>query len=93
MVITPQQANEKALRVNQRTLRAAEKTIDAALAEDFKKGELDGVCIDAALLGANDGNVLAVIKERYGQAGWTVKYENDQREGDYLKFKAKRGAR
>lgn len=35
--------------------------------------------------------VLGMVIRQYEAAGWTVKYESDQREGDYLVFSAKSG--
>ena len=45
--------------------------------------EFDG---DSVIIGVNypGERVLKKLKEMYIEAGWNVKYESDQRDGDYL---------
>jgi len=91
MVITPKQVEEKALKVSQVKLKALEKRIDEALLEDFSRGDRDGVCISLDV--GKNTPLYMVLENKYNQAGWTLKYEYDQRDGDFVRFTVKRGAK
>lgn len=84
MVITPQQATEELMRRNRKVLRELEKKIDAALIERNLGRD---ICIDVRDGGRNvNGIVLDSLLSAYRKAGWQVKYESDQRDGDFLRF-------
>jgi hypothetical protein len=89
MVITPQQVEEKVLKDNHAKLRALEEKIDEALVKGFRFGDLCGVCVN---LGLGERTPLyRALENKYNQAGWIVKYEYEQRGGDFVRFTAKRG--
>jgi hypothetical protein len=80
MVITPQQARQLTQQ-DKAKLRSLEERIDASL--------IDGnFCIS---IGYVKEKVLTELKKRYTQAGLQVKYESDQRDGDYLRFEKQGG--
>lgn len=96
MTITPKQAGEFTSE-EKRTLRNLETNIDRTLREGFKNsfnrvtyswlnysGQYDsGVAVT--------GKVTTEIIRMYRKAGWNVKYESDQRDGDYLEFTPRGG--
>ncbi|MDP1695881.1 MAG: hypothetical protein Q8L29_03140 [archaeon] len=84
MVVTPQQAKETLMRRNRTVLRELEKKIDAALTGGDTGRD---ICIDVRDVGRNiNGTVLDSLLSAYRKAGWQVKYESDQRDGDFLRF-------
>jgi nicotinamidase/pyrazinamidase len=89
MVIKPQELAEKYRQKNATQLARLEHFIDKKLVENFVPENIDGVCI--AFERGLAQMTIREIQERYQAAGWTVKYESDQREGDYLRFTARRG--
>ena len=76
MVITPQQA--KALTdADKKITRDLERRIDDALLNG--KTTVDIVEYPGK-------KVIQELTQRYSKAGWHVKYESDQREGNYFRF-------
>ncbi|VVB80077.1 Uncharacterised protein [uncultured archaeon] len=88
MVITPQQVHEKALVEARASFKALEKKIDRALMDDYVVGDSCGVCIDLDV--SSSDPVYQLIQRKYEEAGWTVKYECDQRDGDFVRFTQRR---
>jgi hypothetical protein len=79
MTITPKQARE----MNEKdkgNLAELERKIDAYLKENYNS--------KPTYIGAHypGEKVFGELQRIYKAAGWTVRYENDQREGDYLVF-------
>lgn len=85
MTITPEQAR-KLNEEDQARIGELEKKIDGALARSFDNTR-ERVCIN---VGYVDNRALQEIKRMYGEAGWNVEYESDQRDGDFLAFIPKR---
>ena len=90
MVVKPQQLTEKYRQKNATELARLERYIDRALVDNFVPGNTEGVCVDFEHGLAQ--MTVREIQEKYRAAGWTVKYESDQRDGDFLRFTARRGA-
>lgn len=88
MVITPQQADERALKGAEANFKKLEKVIDAALTDDFRRDDSCGVCIDLDI--SSNDPVYGLIRKKYGEAGWNVTYQSDQRDGDFVRFTARR---
>jgi len=88
MVIKPQQIAEKNFRLNRQKIRALEMKIDATLTRDFKPDDINGVCIDLSEYVNYNSPIYRAIKEKYEKAGWKVEYESDQRDGDFVRFRA-----
>jgi hypothetical protein len=88
MVLTPTQANERALKSATSDFKKLEKIIDAALTEDFRRDDSCGVCIDLGI--SSSDPVYTLIREKYKEAGWNVTYQSDQRDGDFVRFTARR---
>lgn len=86
MTITPQQA-EKLNEANIAEVKSLEAKIDDAILMGFEgRG-------DRVIFGIPRGvgsKVLKEITKIYSVAGWSVKYQSDQRDGDYLEFRPKR---
>ncbi len=90
MVITPQKANERNLTQNAGLLKQLEESIDAALVSKFVPGDINGVCITPPKGLGYNSPVFLQLKEMYQTAGWNVKYESDQRDGDLIRLTARR---
>lgn len=88
MVLTPNQANERALKAAASGFKKLEKIIDAALSEDFRRDYGCGVCVDLDI--SSTDPVYALIRKKYGEAGWTVTYQDDQRDGSFVRFTQRR---
>jgi hypothetical protein len=88
MVITPQQAQERALADAQNKFKALEKVIDRALKNEFFAGDPCGICINLDV--SSSDPVYMLIQKKYAEAGWTVKYECDQRDGDFVRITSRR---
>jgi hypothetical protein len=79
MAITPKDAG-RLLTADAQKVEALEKQIDRALLKGDETFDIMG----------NPGDkVLDEIIGRYEKAGWDVKLEHDQREGDWLSFTAR----
>lgn len=63
--------------------KAGEKHIDGVLAAKYVTGER--VIVGAPKVSAR---VMRRLIDAYQMAGWTVRYECDQRDGDFLEFTA-----
>jgi hypothetical protein len=84
MAIGPKELLEKVVRDEEPRLRRVEQRIDEALATGY-----DGrssVAIDASLFEGIRKPALDKLITAYRQAGWTVEYQSDQREGDFYQF-------
>ena len=90
MVIKPQELAEKYRQKNATELARLEHFIDKELVDNFVPGDRDGVCVSFERGLAQ--MTVKEIRDRYQTAGWNVKYEHDQRDGDYLRFTARRAA-
>jgi hypothetical protein len=86
MVLTPKQANAQAKPGGQ-TIKNLEKRIDKALVEGIQRGS-DSITLDASIF--PNRIAMKAIRELYENVGWTVKYQSDQRDGDYLQFSRKK---
>jgi len=90
MVLTPQQVRETILRNGLPKLKSLEKQIDEELLKRFESGQTDDVCIDMPGGISYNSPLCQALVQKYEQAGWNVKYESDQREGDFLRFTTRR---
>ncbi len=86
MAITPKQAQEKA-RTSVKSAKQLEARIDKIIVDHLKNGDTD-ICIDTSFF-SNTATQNYII-ETYRNAGWHVKYESDQRDGDFLRFTPKK---
>ena len=82
-MITPTEAYEKA-KSNPQDMKKLEKIIDDTIISGIRSGQ-NAIYLDTKVF----PNVVVrkEIMNKYRTAGWDVKYESDQREGDYLIFK------
>lgn len=81
MAITPEQAKK----LNQQDLEQIaqlERTLDEAISKKFGR---DGTQV-AVSVSYIDERIRRELTRRYAEAGWNVKYQEDQREGDWLIF-------
>lgn len=85
MTITPEQAM-KLNEDDRAEVGALEKTIDQTISSRFNQRDRR-VCVDTGYVG---NKALQEIKQMYNEAGWNVKYQSDQRDGDFLEFTPKR---
>jgi len=88
MVLTPKQALEK-IKPRQEELKDLEKKIDEAILKNLRTGSRT-VTIDASIF--PDNAAYEAIKEKYTGAGWNVKYECDQRDGNYVQLTERKKA-
>ena len=84
MVVTPQQAARLTAEESKR-LKELEAKIDEAIHTGYRQ-ENPNLCLDARLFGGYGTRVYAQLKRTYEQAGWTLKYESDQRDGDFVRL-------
>jgi len=91
MTITPQEAREQYMEANADLLKNLEAKIDRALAENPDKEY--GVCISVPDELIHGYPIYEKLEERYREAGWNMKYESDQRDGDFLRFTPRRKAK
>ena len=68
-------------------LKSLEEEIDYALEHSFGEGRSKMLMARPA---GFDDDALRELRKIYGKAGWNIKYVYSQRDGDYLKFTAKR---
>jgi hypothetical protein len=80
MVVTPKEAIKFRSAEDRRVAAQLEREIDKHLKENYD-GEPEYLHIDYP----ND-RVFKELKSRYNAAGWNIRLESDQREGDYLVF-------
>jgi len=85
MVIKLEEALKKLTNNEQNELISLEKEIDKAITEDF-----DGNEIYLGDFEYSSERVFQKLKEKYREAGWTLKYESDQRDGDFLRITPRR---
>ncbi len=86
MVKNPRDLLTKLTKTDMSQIKNAESLIDEIL-ELASLSELsEGVYIDASLIPVGE-KVSAKIKDMYRNAGWTVSYFSDQRDGDAWVFK------
>ena len=82
MAISPQDAKKHLNAKEQADLTRLEKRLDEALVA------FDGspVTIDATILACTK-KVIDKLLEKYRSAGWTIRLQGDQRDGNYYEFK------
>ncbi|MFA6089429.1 MAG: hypothetical protein WC755_06200 [Candidatus Woesearchaeota archaeon] len=88
MVIDAKKLEERVLRNEADNFRTVEKSIDAALEKAF-----DGQrAVFDVPIGYNQLHTLTrkEMLNKYRNAGWDVKYESSQRDGDFLEFAIKK---
>ncbi len=89
MTITPEQAKETNKRNNKGKIETLEKKIDKILVDNINScNRREGIIVGVSTLEL--GDLFEFIKERYEDAGWALRYESDQRDGDYYVFTPKR---
>lgn len=81
-MISPKEAYEKA-KSDPQEMKKLEEMIDKELIESMKSGSYQTTI--AANKFPNDISRKEIMN-KYMQAGWNVKYESDQRDGDYISF-------
>jgi hypothetical protein len=86
MVVTPKQL-EKMTKSEETQLKTLEKKIDAKLRKHFVSSTNNTIYLDISKEATYGTRVYSKLIEMYEIAGWTVKYESNQRDGDYLVFK------
>jgi hypothetical protein len=84
-MISPKEAYEKA-KSSPQEMKKLEEMVDNALIESMRSGS-NQTTIDAKKFPSDISR--KEIMNKYMQAGWNVKYESDQRDGDYISFKNK----
>jgi len=91
MAITPKQLTALTGQ-DEAVVKRLEQIIDMALAKQFRPG-IEGytACINLPEGVEYGDKFYTELIRRYAEAGWQVKYESDQRDGDFLRFKARRG--
>lgn len=95
MVIGPSEARQTLLQKMAPKIMEMEKTIDNALIN--AGGENVSVTLRAGYSGPYDDprtnvpyNVIEELLDQYRNAGWEVKIESDQRDGDFIVFRPER---
>ena len=88
MAITPQEVQKRTI-TSKRNLQELERRIDKALVEDFQDFGDREIWIDPSFFSEDHGTQDYLVK-RYEAAGWNVRYESDQREGDAYVFNSRK---
>lgn len=92
MAITPKQLMALTEQ-DQGRIKNMEAFLDAAIARAFNPTTRGDACVSIPR-GVQYGDKMYLeLVRRYEAAGWKVKYEADQRDGDYLVFTPKGGQR
>ena len=85
MVITPEQASE--LTGEEETeIKALEERVDQAIRQEYNPDNQRELYLDDELFGGYGTRVYTQMKKMYEQAGWNLKYESDQRDGDFVRL-------
>ncbi|MDP2628956.1 MAG: hypothetical protein Q8P15_03605 [Nanoarchaeota archaeon] len=85
MVVKPSDL-EKLTEEEQKILTEAENEIDENLQRNYKPLLRDDVCINLPRNIYFGDRVFNEIIRIYQKAGWKIKYESDQRDGNYMRF-------
>lgn len=83
VVIQAQELSEKIRKKESNLLKKAEESIDKVLLDEFDGTDM---CIGTTVMGDLRRNLRNELIDKYRNAGWSVKYESDQRDGDFYRF-------
>ena len=85
MVITPNEASKLTVE-EENEIKNLENKVDEAIKSRYKPYNSGGLCLDRGLFGEYGTRIFNQMKKMYEQAGWEVKYESDQRDGDFIRL-------
>jgi sugar-specific transcriptional regulator TrmB len=82
MAVSKAELTEKLTRDQKRELEKLESQFDKKLREDYSGSE-----ITIGLKNLPHERVQEELKRRYKKAGWKIKFESEQRNGDWVSIK------
>jgi hypothetical protein len=87
MTITPEQARKLAEEIYAPEVKKLEEKIDEQLVK-----ELTDYSERIIIRPSSHSNPLVrkLVERKYSEAGWNVKYQSDQRDGDWWEFRPKK---